>query len=137
METFTRAGKLDQALQVKKELASLDSAALAKSDLEVATKDTTAGGPPVTTIEDTTWVARTGFIERIEFHSSGAMTVTSRIKKVYTGWTYNHAQDGSVLITPTGSPNPKLATFIFTNQGATLEGVFDGKQTFKLNTEKR
>lgn len=139
MDSFTRAGKLDQALQVKKELASLDGASLAKAETEAGGKQepSVVTEAPVTTIEETSWSAKNGFIERIEFHAKGAMTVFNRNKKTYGGWTYKQAQDGSLAITATGA-NPKPGVFRFTNQGATLEGIFEGyKENFKLDILKK
>ncbi len=83
LDSFTRAGKLDQALQVKKEIESLDGASLARAEKEAPPKETVPVTAPVTTIEGTTWVAKAGFLERIEFRANGAMTVTNRTKKIY------------------------------------------------------
>ena len=135
MGDFTRAGKLDQALQVKKELATLDGASLAKAEQEAPQKETAPAAAPVTNIEGTVWVAKTGFLRRLEFRANGAMTVTNENDKVYTGFTYKQAQDGSFVITTSSDPS-KPGTFRFTNQGAVLEGIFE-KKTFKLDTAKK
>lgn len=135
MDTFTRAGKLDQALQVKKELATLDSVSLAKSEQDSDTKGIAPTTAPVTSIEGTVWIAKTGFLRRLEFRAKGAMTVTNENNKVYTAFTYKPAQDGSFVITTPAEPT-KPGTFRFTNQGAVLEGIFE-KKTFKLETSKQ
>lgn len=134
MDGFTRAGKLDQALQVKKELATLDGASLAKAEQEAPAKETAPTGAPVTNIEGTVWVAKTGFLRRLEFRANGAMTVTNENDKVYTAFRYKQAQDGAFVITSPAEPKP--GTFRFTNQGAVLEGLFE-KKTFKLDTAKK
>lgn len=135
MDGFTRAGKLDQALQVKKELATLDGASLAKTEQEALPKETVpAAAAPVTNIVGTVWVAKTGFLRRLEFRANGAMTVTNENNKVYTAFTYKQAQDGSFVITSPAEPKP--GSFRFTNQGAVLEGLFE-KKTFKLDTAKK
>ena len=135
MDGFTRAGKLDQALQVKKELATLDGASLAKAEQEAPAKETAPAAAPVTNIEGTVWVAKTGFLRRLEFRANGAMTVTNENDKVYTAFTYKPAQDGSFVITTSADPS-KPGTFRFTNQGAVLDGIFE-KKTFKLETAKK
>ncbi|MBL9143430.1 MAG: hypothetical protein JNM99_07070 [Verrucomicrobiaceae bacterium] len=134
MDGFTRAGKLDQALQVKKELATLDGASLARTEQQAPPNETVPAAAPVTDIVGTVWVAKTGFLRRLEFRAKGAMTVTNENDKVYSAFTYKQAQDGSFVITSPAEPKP--GTFRFTNQGAVLEGLFE-KKTFKLDTAKK